>query len=98
MIAVPKRIHLSSGNELIINWADGKITRIPVGKLRKACPCAGCREENEKQADPFRVLKPKELEPLRLIRMDAVGRYAYKIIWSDGHDAGIYSLEYLRDL
>ena len=27
-----------------------------------------------------------------------VGRYAYKIVWSDGHDTGIYTLEHLRSL
>jgi DUF971 family protein len=28
--------------------------------------------------------------------MTPVGHYAYKITWSDGHDAGIYTLENLR--
>jgi DUF971 family protein len=27
-----------------------------------------------------------------------VGHYGYKIIWSDGHDAGIFTLEALREL
>jgi DUF971 family protein len=30
--------------------------------------------------------------------MPAVGRYAYKIIWNDGHDMGLYTLENLRGL
>ncbi len=30
--------------------------------------------------------------------MPAVGRYAYKIVWNDGHETGIYTLEYLRSL
>lgn len=98
MAAVPKRIHLSRNEELNIEWADGFTSRISISKLRKGCPCATCREENEKPSDPFRVLKPKEMEPLRLIKMDPVGRYGYKITWSDGHDSGIFSLEYLRGL
>jgi DUF971 family protein len=36
------------------------------------------------------LLKPVAIVP--------VGHYAYKITWSDGHDAGIYTLETLRDL
>lgn len=96
MIQAPKRICLSPAQELIIDWTDGFVSRIPIDKLRRGCPCATCREENEKPSDPFRVLKPKELEPLRLVRMDTVGRYAYKITWSDGHDTGIFSIEYLR--
>jgi DUF971 family protein len=30
--------------------------------------------------------------------MPRVGRYAYKIVWSDGHDTGIFTLEHLRAL
>jgi DUF971 family protein len=30
--------------------------------------------------------------------MPRVGRYAYKIAWNDGHDTGIYTLQYLRSL
>jgi DUF971 family protein len=30
--------------------------------------------------------------------MPRVGRYAYKIVWNDGHDAGIYTLDHLREL
>jgi DUF971 family protein len=30
--------------------------------------------------------------------MPRVGRYGYKIVWSDGHDTGIYTLEGLRAL
>ena len=31
-------------------------------------------------------------------RIDSVGRYGFKIAWSDGHDLGIYTFEYLRGL
>jgi DUF971 family protein len=27
-----------------------------------------------------------------------VGHYAYRIVWNDGHDSGIYTLESLRAL
>jgi DUF971 family protein len=30
--------------------------------------------------------------------MPRIGRYAYKIVWSDGHDTGIFTLEQLREL
>ena len=30
--------------------------------------------------------------------MAPVGYYAYKIVWNDGHDAGIYTIENLREL
>jgi DUF971 family protein len=30
--------------------------------------------------------------------MAPVGNYAYAIAFSDGHDTGIYTIEYLREL
>ncbi len=83
---------------LVIEWDDGKLCRYRWADLRRNCPCAVCLEERAKPPDPFRILKPSELQPLRPVRVDPVGYYAYRIVWSDGHDAGIYTLEYLRKL
>jgi DUF971 family protein len=30
--------------------------------------------------------------------LSVVGRYALNFRWSDGHETGIYSFQYLRDL
>lgn len=86
------------GDQLIIEWSDGVRGAITWKQLRDACPCAGCKEDREKPADPFRILKPNELVPLAPVSMPRVGRYAYKVVWSDGHDAGIFTLEHLRQL
>ncbi|MFO0809671.1 MAG: DUF971 domain-containing protein [Gemmataceae bacterium] len=88
------------GDCLSIEWSDGRRGSIPWRVLRKACPCASCREEREKPADPFRVLSEQELlagdpEP---VAMAPVGYYAYKVTWNDGHDAGIFTIENLREL
>jgi DUF971 family protein len=86
------------GDSLVIEWSDGCVGKISWQQLREACPCAGCREERQKPADPFRILKPAELAPIAPVSMPRVGRYAYRIVWSDGHDTGIYTLEHLREL
>lgn len=86
------------GDCLVIEWTDGLVGRIPWVRLRNACPCAACREERDQPPDPFRLLEPRELLPLAPVSMPRVGRYAYKIVWSDGHDSGIYTLEQLRQL
>jgi DUF971 family protein len=86
------------GDLLVIEWSDGTTARLTWKALRDACPCAGCRDEREKPADPFRILGEKELVPLAPVSMPKVGRYAYKIVWSDGHDAGIFTVEHLRAL
>lgn len=86
------------GDSLLIEWSDGQTGRLTWKQLREACPCAGCRDEREKPADPFRILKPQEVVPLAPVSMPRVGRYAYKIVWSDGHDTGIFTVEHLRQL
>jgi DUF971 family protein len=85
-------------DRLVIQWNDGHRGIYQWQNLRRHCPCATCREELEKPPDPFRILKPSELLPLKAVAVAPVGRYAYKITWSDGHDTGIYTLESLRAL
>lgn len=82
---------------LRIEWNDGHHGRISWKTLRNDCPCAGCRDEREKPPDPLRVLKPSELVPLKPLSISPAGYYAYKIVWSDGHDAGIFTLDFLRE-
>jgi DUF971 family protein len=86
------------GDHLVIEWNDGFVGSVTWQALRDACPCAGCREERDTPPDPLRVLKPQELAPLAPMSMPRVGRYAYKVVWSDGHDTGIYTIEHLRKL
>jgi DUF971 family protein len=95
---IPKALSKDGPDRLIIEWSDGHRGVYTWQHLRANCPCAGCRDEREKPPDPFRILKPGELAPLAPVRMPAVGRYAYKIVWNDGHDSGIYTLEHLRSL
>jgi DUF971 family protein len=86
---------------LVIEWSDGHRATYTWKHLRQNCPCASCRDEHEKPADPFRILTPSELAPrppLAPVAMVPVGHYAYKITWNDGHDTGIYTLENLRGL
>jgi DUF971 family protein len=85
-------------DRLVIEWDDGHRSVYAWSHLRANCPCAGCRDQREKPPDPFRILKPSELVPVAPVTMSRVGRYAYKIVWSDGHDTGIFTLEHLRAL
>src|SRR5262249_49899912 len=86
------------GDALEIEWSDGLRCRLTWRQLRDACPCAGCREERQQPPNPLRILNPSELVPLAPVSMPRVGRYAYKIVWSDGHDTGIFTIEHLREL
>jgi DUF971 family protein len=88
-----------AGDGLAIEWADGASTFVPFTELRKKCPCATCNDERQKPVDPFRVLSEREIQagPPKPVKMLPRGYYAYQIVWNDGHDSGIYTLEMLRD-
>ncbi|MGD0743804.1 MAG: DUF971 domain-containing protein [Verrucomicrobiota bacterium] len=85
------------GAELAIKWDDGGESFIPLEKLRRSCPCAGCRGETDVLGkvykDPERPLPAAAFE---LVRIANVGGYAIQPVWADGHATGIYSFEYLR--
>ena len=94
----PLALKKDGDERLIIDWSDGLRTTYTWQHLRASCPCAGCREENLQPPDPFRILKANELVPLKPVSITPIGHYAYTITWSDGHDTGLFTLEYLRQL
>ncbi|GIX48985.1 MAG: hypothetical protein KatS3mg131_3196 [Candidatus Tectimicrobiota bacterium] len=95
----PVEVHRNYQGTMRVLWSDGHESRYAYAELRKACPCATCREQRaQQQQNPFQILTsvtPKEVEPVRL---SAVGNYALSIEWSDGHRTGIYPWELLRAL
>ena len=94
----PVALKKDGDDRLIIEWQDGHRSVYAWTHLRSHCPCAGCREERAQPPDPFRILKPTELAPLKPVAIEPIGHYAYKIVWSDGHDSGLFTLEHLREL
>ena len=95
LATTPARIAQQDARTLAIEWADGQRSEYDVRALRLACACAQCVDEwsGEGRLDPARV--PDDVHPLRI---EAVGRYALQIEWSDGHAAGIYPYRRLREL
>lgn len=97
---VPLTIRRLDDGRIEMEWSDGGRAAYSPRFLRDACPCATCREQRVEPAkpNPLQVLRPEETTPLTITGMQPVGQYAYKIAFSDGHDSGIYTLEYLREL
>ncbi len=85
-------------HELRITWNDEHVSTYPLDALREACPCAECRGGHEymgPEHDPDLIM----LAPARryeVLNAQLAGRYALQITWSDGHDAGFYTWDYLR--
>ena len=104
----PEHIAISKSKGIRIDWQDGHESNLPLELLRDECPCATCtgahgtvpQKTNYSQstagssADPFPMYKPK----LKMVDVEAMGNYAIKIHWNDGHATGIYTWEHLRGI
>ena len=91
----PRQIIEESDSELSIVWSDDAETKYNAADLRRACPCAGCINEWTGE----KMLKAENVaDDLSFSSISIVGRYALNFHFSDGHDTGIYSFDYLRKL
>ena len=91
----PREIKQEDDSTLSIAWGDDRRCQYRAADLRRACPCAQCVNEWTGQ----RMLKPDAIsDDIKIGDLSVVGRYALNFKWSDGHETGIYSFRYLRDL
>ena len=85
------------GEELAIKWDDGSESFISLERLRRCCPCAGCKGEMDVMGNLYKgPEKPLSSAAFRLLRIERVGTYAVQPVWADGHATGIYSFDYLK--
>ena len=91
----PTNIAVFPNGQIGIVWSDGQESIYEAYALRCACPCADCVDELTGRKVLKDELVPKSVTPLRVL---PVGRYAVSVVWSDGHDTGIYTFEHLRRL
>ena len=101
MSVYPTKLAKSGADRLLIEWSDGQRRSYSFAELRDKCPCASCREKRSQPpaaSNLLPVLSAAEARPLEVQGMKPVGNYAYSIEFSDGHDTGIYTFEFLREL
>jgi DUF971 family protein len=85
------------GDELAIKWEDGKESFVKLEKLRRHCPCAGCKGETDIMGNLYKnPEKPLPASAFQLVRLATVGGYAVQPLWGDGHGTGLYAFDYLR--
>ncbi len=89
----PEAIDLVEGGVKIV-WPGGAEVTIPFVRLRDACPCAECVDENTGKKLVVLANIPADIRPEQIL---PVGNYAVQIHWSDGHSTGLYSWRTLRD-
>ena len=99
------KVHLSSGQGVDIEWKDSHQSHYSFAFLRDACPCALCDDERGKSGrEPGQPVAPKPGElPMfkaaaKPLSAGGVGKYAMKFHWNDGHESGIYSWQWLREI
>ena len=90
----PTEIKLHQTSRVLeIAFADGRRFRLPYEFLRVHSPSAEVRGHGPGQE----VLQIGKRD-VTIARVEPVGHYALRPSFSDGHDTGIYSWEYLYDL
>jgi DUF971 family protein len=99
------KVNLTTGTGMEIEWRDGHRSSYLFPFLRDACPCALCEDERGKAGRA--PGEPPKLAPGALpmfkaaakpLSAEGVGKYAIKFNWNDGHELGIYSWAFLREV
>jgi DUF971 family protein len=92
--AIPTEIKLHQSSRLLeLTFADGSSYRLPYEFLRVYSPSADVRGHGPGQ-ETLQIGKSQ----VTITDVEAVGHYAIRPKFSDGHDTGIFSFKYLRDL
>ena len=90
----PTEIKLHQASRVLeVTFDDGRQYRLPCEYLRVFSPSAEVRGHGPGQE----VLQVGKRE-VGIDSVDPVGVYAVKLAFTDGHDTGIYSWDYLYDL
>jgi DUF971 family protein len=78
---------------LTVSFDDGAHFALPAELLRVLSPSAEVQGHSEDQ----RVTVGGK-RSVAILRLEPVGNYAVRIVFDDGHDTGLFSWSYLREL
>ena len=90
---IPKSITLNKNKRGIqIEYEDDQFLLLTASYLRALSPSA----ENKNRLGKENLNNYKEMfKSTSITKIEAVGNYAIRIIFNDGHNTGIYSWDYL---
>ena len=80
-------------NSLRVAFDDGGTFDLPAELLRVMSPSAEVQGHSAEE----RVTVPGK-RAVKIVRLEPVGTYAARIVFDDGHDTGLYTWTYLREL
>lgn len=91
---IPSEIRLHQQSRVLeLQFDDGAQFSLPCEYLRVYSPSASVRGHGPGQE----VLQTGKRE-VNIVTIEPVGHYAVKLVFSDGHDSGLYSWDYLYQL
>lgn len=93
----PEKIELIM-NEVAVLWKGGKEDYFKMDMLRAASPSAENQGERDLLGNVYGGDGPKEFSGITVTDYTIIGGYAVQFKFSDGHNTGLFSWEYLRDL
>ncbi len=79
--------------ELHLSFDDGAEFTLPYELLRVESPSAATKGHGGEDPPP-----PAKKRHVGVVGAEPVGRYALRIRFTDGHDTGLYTWAYLREL
>ena len=87
------------GHEVAIKWEDDSEGFITMEKLRAKSPSAETQGETDLMGQQFTGdQKGKDFSEVTVTGWETVGGYAIKFSFSDGHNTGLYSFDYLKEI
>ena len=94
MTSAPSKITYHSAEKTLeLGYADGSTLTLPAELLRVYSPSAEVRGHNSGE---HKLQTGKK--HVSIANVEAVGNYAIRITFDDGHDTGIFAWEYLNEL
>ena len=90
----PTEIRLKKDRKaLAVRFDDGIVHELPAEFLRVLRPSAEVQGHSKEQ----RVTVPGKID-VAIAAVDPIGNYAVRLTFSDGHNTGLFSWTYLREL
>ena len=94
MTLVPTEIRLRERSRVLtLRYEDGETFDLSFEYLRVHSPSAEVRGHGPGQ-EKLQTGK----ESVRLVEIEPVGHYALRFVFDDGHNSGLYTWKYLREL
>ena len=94
MNAVPTELRLRSVSKVLeVSFGDAERYALPFEYLRVHSPSAEVQGHGPGQA--VLVLGKEQVQ---ITAVEPIGHYAVRLVFDDGHDSGLYTWKYLREL